>query len=442
MKFIDITWYFVVILIGSGLRLWNGPWYHITNPWSIRLLDNFPASWESHLFATRYTVFTSDNINTLDFTEVQIRALIPIIVASIASSFTGEGYWSSSFVELLGWVLASIGTCHIALYLGLKRRIAFVSGLFVATSPLFVSQMWMHVLHLAEFSSMTIGIRLILYAVPWLTQAQDDLRLIQEDSDKIYRQTLVILLTAIGLMFLSFIYVYQNIVFLCIVFWSFSEIIQKAITFRIMIRNLFFCASKLFSIYIIFFVLRSVILVGLEVSGINIVDTGTELSGDPITLLQSNVWIEELIFLNVNAIEMLMRKMTQSGVLLLQSYNMFVIFPTIIGLLITQNTIQKLVIWTSLLTLCATWLYPAPWTAMSAYPVIYICCAIGCDYLSKITSHWIWPRFKGKISQSHMYIWTYLCLVIGMVSVTNRDIVGIDDFARRWWGLYSVTFPS
>jgi hypothetical protein len=79
-------------------------------------------------------------------------------VSAVLASVTGSAFWSVAIVDLLGWTAAPVAVFTIARLGRLSNHVALMSGVAVAASPLFISQMWMHVFHLVEFASLPVGL--------------------------------------------------------------------------------------------------------------------------------------------------------------------------------------------------------------------------------------------------------------------------------------------
>jgi hypothetical protein len=89
----------------------------------------------------------------------------------------------------------------------------------------------------------------------------------------------------------------------------------------------------------------------------------------------------------------------------------------------------------SAVSLLAITLYPAPWTAMSAYPFIYLGAGIVCDEVGKAAAR---PFRPGAAAR-----WTAVGVtaagVLVLASLTNVDLWGDYRFLQIWWRLY---FPQ
>ena len=198
--------YSCFIILFTVVRMNIGPWYHVTNPSSIQILNGYPVSWEANLFTKHYTAFLSNDSSIQHLTEVQIRAFIPLSLSSILSFYTRESYWSTQIIEIIGWLAAAVGTTQIARMMNVPRHVGILAGLLVTGSPLFVSQISMHVMHLFEFSSMCLGIIFVL----WFQNILPKINLYRFSLYSIYH---LVILPSIVLFLLSHIYVYQSIIF-------------------------------------------------------------------------------------------------------------------------------------------------------------------------------------------------------------------------------------
>lgn len=431
----SLVLYLFIIIIGSLSRLITGPWYHITNPMSILILDGYPASWEAHLFAPRYELFTSNIHHSLDFTEVQLRALIPLGLGSLVAAWTREGYWSTAIVEIVGWVLAARGCEHIAVTLGFQRRVAVMTGLLVASSPLFVSQLWMQVFHLAEFSSMVFGIIIVHGLAPDLENSAKKLFVNEKAFFIVGKLTLM-------LWILSHMYVYQSITLAYLM-------LTTQINIMMLNKNIF---SKFLSFLYIgcicivsyggYLLIDNYMLKYLTNQEVNIRITGIEISGNPLTLLQANLGSVEKIDTFNRLLLIIFNKFIKILALMINSYHLVVISIIAIGLVSVPNSIRLRIVVLEMLALVASALYHTPWTSMTGYPLMYIAAAYGCDRISRSAACTINDITRSVLGPRPAYIVCMISTMLIMIGATNRDIFGYDEFMREWWRLYSETFPS
>ena len=428
--------YIIIIFIGSASRLIIGPWYHIVNPMSILIVDGYPASWEAHLFAPRYELFTSNARHSFDFTEVQLRALVPLGLGSLVAAWTREGYWSTAIVEIVGWVLAARGCEHIAVTMAFPRRVAVMAGLMVASSPLFASQLWMQVFHLAEFSSMVFGVIIVHQMEPDLESSAEYLLFNKKTISIIGKLTLT-------LWILSHMYVYQSLVVVYLMLTVQINILLKNKKIVNTIASLVYILCICMMSYTSYLVIDKYMIEYLTSQGLDVRITGIEISGSPLTLLQANLGS----FVNINTLyglfSVLSNIFIKSLILTIRSYHAIVISVICIGLVSVPNSFRVRIVVLEMLALIASGLYHTPWTSMTGYPLMYIAAAYGCDWISRgaafIHNNMVGSSILGPRS---VYIMCMLFIMILMIGATNADIAGYDEFAREWWRLYSETFPS
>ncbi|MGH2371535.1 MAG: hypothetical protein ACRDI2_25470, partial [Chloroflexota bacterium] len=153
-------------------RLATGPWYHVYTPPGVVLLDGWPAEWEAVYFLEHFPAFIGDGVPRFGIAPVQYRTLLTLYLASLLYAWTGNAFWSLAVVDLLFWCLAGVAGYHLAQRLGAGRRAAALSAVLLVGSPLLVSNMWAHVLHVAEFASLPLGLWAALVLVdehrrPW-----------------------------------------------------------------------------------------------------------------------------------------------------------------------------------------------------------------------------------------------------------------------------------
>ena len=427
--------YIIIILIGSASRLIIGPWYHIVNPMSIVIVDGYPASWEAHLFAPRYELFTSNARHSFDFTEVQLRAFVPLGLGSLVAAWTREGYWSTAIVEIVGWVLAARGCEHIAVTLAFPRRVAVMAGLMVASSPLFVSQLWMQVFHLAEFSSMVFGIIIVHQLEPDLESSAEYLLLNNKIISIIGKLTLT-------LWILSHMYVYQSIVLAYLMLILQINILLKYKRIFNTICSLAYILCICMMSYIIYLEIDKYMIEFLTSQGLDIRITGIEISGSPVALLRANLGS----FVNISTLHDLLSVLSnifiKSVILTIKSYHPIVIIITCIGFVSVPNSIRVRIVVLEMLALIASGLYHTPWTSMTGYPLMYIAAAYGCDWISRGAASVHNMVTCSILGSRSVYIMCMLFIMVLMIGATNTDIAGYDEFAREWWRLYSETFPS
>lgn len=413
--------------MNSIIRLYSGPWYHITNPMSIIILDGYPASWESTLYIRYYSNFISSQYFDISLTEVQFRAFIPIGIAAFIASWTHEAYWSSAVVEILGWFCAAKGTECIGNKYNLSIRVCKLSGIFVCFSPLFVSQIWMHVFHLVEFSSLPWGILAIVHQlnvfVGVIKHTINLLKIIQ----------LTIYLSLI-LFIISHIYVYQSILLVLFFIYGCCILLSNKIC---KIQNIIVLFSISVFSYILYNIMEFIFLFYIEYGGVKVTLTGTEIGGNPVNLLYVNLILLLQFESTSSIINILYDNLYESIKITIVAYHPILIVLCFISYFFTDNKIKTINTIMMIISICACFLYRAPWVAMTSYPTVYIMIA---ELLSNIVIY-----ASRRVEKKYLKVVRnvlFWALIIATNSVTNLDVIGNTTFAKQWWKLYSNTLPS
>jgi len=105
------------------------------------------------------------------------------------------------------------------------------------------------------------------------------------------------------------------------------------------------------------------------------------------------------------------------------------------GVLLCPPRVRWLALVGSLGALYSYVLYPAPWTAMSAYPLLYIGAGVGCCAVGRTAGRVLmWrgvdhavPALAPTLAASTAF---------ALAALTNLDLVGRYDFAITWWRLF------
>src|SRR5262245_33818288 len=147
------TFAILALVLGTA-RLATGPWFHVYNPREVRLMDGWPVSWEATYYTDHLPTFTSAVPPGFGISGVHYRTLLPLFLVAQVYAWTGMAYWAFAAVDLLFWCLAGIATFHLALRLGARPWAAGLSGLVATASPVLVSHMWRHDLHVVDFASL------------------------------------------------------------------------------------------------------------------------------------------------------------------------------------------------------------------------------------------------------------------------------------------------
>ena len=423
--------YVVLIALGIGIRAWTGPWYHLYNPSDARVIDGIPATWEVIYFAPHLASFTSSITPSYGFAPVQTRAFIPLSIAAAFTAITNHVGISLFIVEIVGWLLACAATERLGQQMGMSSLASFCGGILVATSPLFTSQLGMIVLHPAEFASLPVGLVAVLPLLNRITQynGPSQLRPIRDG-------------TFLGLTFtiLSLSYVYHW----AVIFVSATTL--SVLLCHLLIRrvfslhfNHFLSASAVVFIAIgLFFVLSQAIQSILVFIGlpplhgeITAVAQPTDLA---LQLFSSRGWIE--------AILSVWGAIPKSLALTLIAFHPV---PLSVGLFGVLSNALLRCIGLSLFafSLVSSYVYHAPWTSMSAYPLVYL----GAAHTAVRITYTVVRRhsdvFSREVVSSKMSFCVVFLSVIMflMILVTNVDLIGISTFAQRWWQAYWPILP-
>jgi hypothetical protein len=95
------------------------------------------------------------------------------------------------------------------------------------------------------------------------------------------------------------------------------------------------------------------------------------------------------------------------------------------GLLLCSRTIQWMALIASGISFASFMLYPAPWTAMSAYPLLYIGAGVGCCVVGAAVGRFV--RAGHVVATG---------LAIYLAATTNLDLAGDHTYLLSWWRIY------
>lgn len=423
--------YVVLIALGIGIRAWTGPWYHLYNPSDARVIDGIPATWEVVYFAPHIASFTSSTTPNYGFAPVQIRAFIPLSLAAVLTAITNHVGISLFIVEIFGWVLACVATEWLGQQMGMSSVASFCGGILVATSPLFTSQLGMIVLHPAEFASLPVGLVAVLPLLNRITQydSPSHLRPIRDG-------------TFLGIVFvilsLSYVYHWALIFFVASTLsMLFSRLLMHRVFYLHFIHFTFACAIFAIAVGFFFVISQTIqsafVVIGLPplIGEITAVAQPADLA---LQLFASRGWIE--------ALRSLWNAMPKSFDLTLIAFHPV---PLSVGLFGVLRNAQLRYVGLSLLvfSLVSSYVYHAPWTSMSAYPIVYLGAA---DIATRI-SHTVVRAHGDVFSRDAASLSTSLGIVclsvimLPLILVTNVDLIGNFAFAQRWWQAYWSILP-
>ena len=417
----------MLVVFGTASRIWIGPWYHLYNPADARLIDGIPSTWEVVYFAPHLSSFTSSVPPSYGLAQVQTRALLPLALSALVASLTSHVGVALLVVETTGWFLASAMTERLGRAMGVSPTGAMLAGVLVATSPMFSSQVGMLVLHPAEFASLPIG----LFAVrPYLAFITNPLNV---DYSRALRAGL-----SIGsiLIILSLSYVYQfAIVFVLVVAFFVSLIQAYNIGASLRILYAFFILSISLATFVIFsvFIKKALLEVGLAplAGEVSAVAQPMDLA---LELIRSRGWWD--------AFASLISGLPTVVELAITAYHPLPLLVGIVGIVCTPS-IRVHGIALTVFGAVSSFLYHAPWTAMTAYPIVYL----GVGRIISIISGWCANQVTASevryISMPYSTICNLstLIMIVGIVISTNRDLFGDTTFAIQWWQAYWPVLP-
>ena len=380
-----------LVVILAAARLATGPWYAVYNPDGARLLESAPAAWEARYYLDVVATFVSDEPPSHGFAPVHHRTLLNLYLASLLYAWTGRVHASFAAVDLLFWVLCCVATYHTARRLTVGPLGAAFAALLTAASPILVSHMWRHDLHVANFATMALGLWAMLAALDHIQRERD-------------------LSLALGalLILLSLTYQYQ---------WTLLPVLVVVLLARAR-RSIAATARSTGSAVALFIIgtlaWRGVLhLGGLSPSGI---DTG--VVSDPGALIAARL-------ASVRSAADLPRLLPGLGHVTntVRAYHPLVFVAGWAGLFLLPRHAFLGATAASGAALFAIALYGAPWTAMSAYPFLYI----GAGRLCSLAV--TWRRVPGLVIA--------LAGLVVLVAVTNAGLWGDWRFALAWWRQYA-----
>ncbi|HEX2036399.1 MAG TPA: hypothetical protein VHS99_19625, partial [Chloroflexota bacterium] len=414
-----VRWLYAVLvglpLILALARLGTGPWFHLSNPSGVRLLEGWPAGYEVAYYLAHFPTFLGSEPPQYAFSAVHYRSFLELYAVSAIYAWTGSAYWSFAAVDLLGWVLAGVAGYHLALRLGAACWGAALGSLLLTASPLLVSNMWIHVLHLAEFATLPLGLWAALVLV-----------------DDAPRRARGYLAAALGLvlLFLSLTYQYQWIMVPLV-----AVLLGARRDYRWRDRGLILAGA------ILHFAgaTAALRLILGAVASSGEADIYTRAVAQPVAL--AAVRLAEV--LEGGRLTALFPGWSELR-MMVEAYHPLVFGAGLLGLVFLPWRTRLLALVATGATLGATSLYPAPWTAMSAYPFIYAGAGVACAGAGRWAGRAIgtlpWParpavRLGMREGTLEGAIGVGLALVL--FAVTNTDLAGDPAFLLRWWDLFS-----
>jgi hypothetical protein len=281
----------------------------------------------------------------------------------------------------------------------------------VVTSPLFASQMWMHVFHPAEFASLPVG----LWAAVKLMDGAVGRggRGLEPPGRAVARLAGLLGLVLFGM---SLTYQYQ---------WIALPVLGAAALswpggrWRVRLGLLASLVGAAVVLGVALLAFRGLLLLAGVPQGGSLAEAVSRpealamerlRQGGPLALLPRAGNLEAMAAV----------------------YHPLVLGVACLGLLWVPWRVRWMALAASATTLVAHANYSAPWTAMSAYPLLYLAagaaCARGGRALRRVAGRWGRPVAVG----------TTLLLLLLLAAVTNGDLWGDAGYARWWWSHYAL----
>jgi hypothetical protein len=384
----------------AAARLLTGGWYGVYEPFGLNVIDGWPVAWEALYYVPHLPTFLGDG-QPPGFAPVQYRTFVNLYLGSLLYGWTGSAYWSLAAVDVAFWFLGSAAALHAMRRFGASPLAAGTGTFLLAASPVLVSNMWRHDLHVANFSTVALGTWAALVIVD---EVRPPLRLC----------------LALGalLVLLSLSYQYQ---------WVVLPVAAVLLRFRARhstARSLAVALGALVLLLVGTVVIRAAFgLVGLTPTGLDVaaVQQPDQLVGRQLTGVRSLDDLRRLL------------PGPQHVAITLQAYHPLVFFVGIAGLFALRPHVRLAALVASLLSLVAITLYPAPWTAMSAYPFVYLGAGQACALAGASVGGLL------RLRRPLVAVAVAVGLAVGLAALTNGDLWGDYRFLLSWWRLY---FPQ
>lgn len=418
-------------------RLATGPWYQVYNPASAALLEEGPVEWEVVYFLPHLPAVAGEAPPEYAVSPVQYRALGPLWVAGALWAWTGSAFWALAIVDLAGWAIAGVATYHLGRRLRAGDRAAALGALLVVGSPLLAGNMWTHVLHLAEFASLPVGLwgALVLLDADAVdsagaagtsstASARSNRSSTRRGWGRAGRLALGLGALLVGL---SLTYQYQ---------WVVAPLAALAAATRPAGSRLHALGAVAGAVGIYLgatVVLRGVLLVAGH--------------GDPGPQQDAVARPEALALSGLRTLDRagLWTLLPNRGHVLttIGLYHPVVFVAGVAGLGLLSGRARLLGVVALVGALFSFRLYGAPWTAMTAYPFVYLgagaVCARAGDvaaYLMALLRHRGRPRPPPGVALATAVVFAAL-----LAATTNGDLAGDTTFLLRWWNVYSRVLP-
>jgi len=395
----------LLVLALAAARLSGANWYATHKPIGMRLLEGWPASWESIYFLAHLPTFLGDEPSRLGIAPVDYRTYVNLYLFTQVYGWIGSAYWSLAAIDVFFWSAGAVCTRHLARRLGASDSAALIGATLVAGSPVLISFMWHQDLHLANMASLPIGL--------WAAAA-----LVQEHRSRLRLAASLAFL----LLYLSTTYQYQWIV-------APAALLLAAFHPRLGLRRGLIVMVGAVALFLIFTV---VIQALLSIAGLGPQGNRLGAVNEPGALVSSRI-VDAGAFGSVLAILPGPRHLTATA----EAYHPIVFCAGLVGLALLGKRALALAALALVAPLGFMTLYPTPWVAMSGYPLVYIGAGVGCARVSTIAAaliHRVAPRQRFTTAMS--LVATFL-LATWLFSLTNLDLTGDPSFLLNWWGLYA-----
>jgi hypothetical protein len=410
------------LTLALGLaRLLTGPWQQLVNPTGGVLLEGRPAEWEVVYYLQHFPTLAGDGPPLDGFAAVHQRALVELYLAAGLYAWTGSAYWSIALVDLVGWAVAGIATYHLGLRLGVDRRAAALGSVLVVTSPLFASQMWMNVFHPAEFASLPLGLWAGLTLMERATQRA-------RRGDGAGRAEAAVSLAGwLGLLLfgLSVTYQYQWIVL--------PLLVTAALTWPAPTGGPEGRGGSRVTL-LLGLAGAVVVLVGATLALQGLLRVGGVPPGGSLEGAVSRADSTLLGRLRGEGPLALLPDVRSLGAMV-AVYHPLVFAVAGLGLFVLPWRTSVLALVATAMSLVAYAQYSASWTAMSAYPFVYLAAGAACVRGGSLIQGVLGGRRSG------VALGTAVLLVVVLAGVTNTDLWGEAGYARWWWSHYAPSPP-
>ncbi len=415
-------------LVLALARLATGPWYQLYNPGGSALLEGLPVEWEAVYYLVHFPSILGDDPPAYAYSPVHYRALVELWAAGALQAWTGSAYWALAVVDLAGWALAGAATYHLGWRLGAGGRGAALGALLTVGSPLLASNMWAHVLHVAEFASLPVGLWAALALLDGA--AGPNLGGARERAGGMLRLAAGLGALLVGL---SLTYQYQ---------WVVAPLALAAALGRPGPARpggpgragALLAVAGAVGLYLVATLALRALLAAVATAGpLDLYGAAVSQPADlALARLRGATSLADV--LNVLPISSAL-EMT------VQVYHPLVFVAGLAGLALLPWHARWLAAVAFGLALVAGSLYQAPWTAMTAYPFVYLGAGVSCARAGALVARLLrgLPGLKAFAGRPG----APLAVVAGvglaglLFAVTNADLAGDTRFLRQWWSYYA-----